>query len=237
MKTCPHCGVLVEDENSRCPLCLTPLDGDQGREGGEGVEGGAATGSRRAPLDARPRFWLLEVLSLLAAVGAIVVFAADFAFGFALSWAQIPLATIAYLWIVSVAIVALGRRGVLLGVVLTAATLAFLLVLDLLTGGAAWFVMPALPLVLLGSLLSGLLVWIGRRRGVSTLPVVAMVLVGGGLGSLGVELILGLYHGVPVQVSWSVVVLACAVSLALVVLLVHRRLRLRHTSLERIFHM
>ncbi len=234
MKPCPHCGVLVEDGNSRCPLCLTPLDGDEGRESGEG---GAATGARRVPLDSRPRFWLLEVLSLLAAVGAIVVFAADFAFGFALTWSPIPLSAIIYLWIVSVVVIGLGRRGVLLGVALTAATLAFLLVLDLLTDGAPWFITPALPLVLLGALLSGLLVWIGRRRGVSTLPAVAMVLVGGGLGSLGVELILGLSRGGPLRISWSVVVLACAVSLALVVLLVHRRLRLRHTSLERIFHM
>ena len=234
MKPCPHCGVLVEDENARCPLCLTPLDGDEGREGG--AEGAVTARGGGSP-DARPRFWLLEVLSLLAAVGAIVVFAADFAFGFSLSWSPIPLSAIIYLWIVSVVVIGLGRRGVLLGLALTAATLAFLLVLDLLTVGAPWFVTPALPLVLLGALLSGLLVWIGRRRGVSTLPAIAMVLFAGGLGSLGVELILGLSRGGPLRVSWSVVVLACAVSLALVVLLVHRRLRLRHTSLERIFHM
>ena len=234
MKTCPHCGVLVEDENSRCPLCLTPLDHAEGRDGGEGS---AASGGGSASPDARPRYWLLEVLSLLAAVGAGVVFAADFAFGFTLSWSPIPLAAIIYLWIVSVVVVGLGRRGVLLGLALTAATLAFLLILDLVTGGAAWFFMPALPLTLLGALVSGLLVWIGRRRGVSRLPAVAMILVGGGLGSLGVELILGTSRGGPLRLSWSVVVLACAVSLALVLLLVHRRLRLRHTSLERIFHM
>ncbi|MFP4374422.1 MAG: DUF6320 domain-containing protein [Spirochaetaceae bacterium] len=235
MKPCPHCGVLVEEENSRCPLCLTPLDGgDEGR--GAGEESAVADG-RGPVLDARPRFRLLEVLSLLAAVGAMVVFTADVAFGFALSWSPIPLAAIVYLWIVSVVVVALGRRAVLLGMALTVATLVFLLALDLLTGDTAWFVMPALPLVLLVALMSGLLVWIGRRRGMSTLPAVAMVLVGVGLGSLGVELILDLHRGGPVRVSWSVVVLACAVSLALVVLLVHRRLRLRHTSLERIFHM
>lgn len=234
MKTCPHCGVLVEDENSRCPLCLTPLDDAEGRDGGEGS---AASGGGNTSPDARPRYWLLEVLSLLAAVGAGVVFAADFAFGFTLSWSPIPLAAIIYLWIVSVVVVGLGRRGVLLGLAMTVATLAFLLILDLVTGGAAWFFMPALPLTLLGALVSGLLVWIGRRRGVSRLPAVAMILVGGGLGSLGVELILGASRGGPLRLSWSVVVLACAVSLALVLLLVHRRLRLRHTSLERIFHM
>ena len=234
MKTCPHCGVLVEDENARCPLCLTPLDDAEGSESGVGY---APSGGGNTSPDSHPRFWLLEVLSLLAAVGAGVVFAADFAFGFTLSWSSIPLAAIIYLWIVSVVVVGLGRRGVLLGLALTAATLAFLLILDLVTKGNAWFFMPALPLTLLGALVSGLLVWIGRRRGVSRLPAVAMILVGGGLGSLGVELILGTSRGGPLRLSWSVVVLACAVSLALVLLLVHRRLRLRHTSLERIFHM
>ncbi|NBB89977.1 MAG: hypothetical protein GVY23_02090 [Spirochaetes bacterium] len=235
MKICPHCGVFVEDESSRCPLCLTPLvDGGEAREDGKGD---AVTGGGPTVPHGGPRFWLLEILSLLAAVSAIVVFAADFAFGFTLTWSPIPLSAIIYAWAVAVAVVVLGRREVLLSVTLTGATLLFLLVLDVLTEGKAWFLMPALPLTLLTAVVTGLLVWIARRRGVSRLPAVAMVLVGGGIGSLGVELILELHRGGPLRVSWSIVVLACALAIALVVILVHRRLRLRHTSLERIFHM
>jgi hypothetical protein len=229
MKTCPHCGVYVEEDHTRCPLCYTPLDGD--------VEDAPRAEPGYEPPDAHPRFWLLEVLSLLAAVGAIVVFAADFAFGFALTWSPVPLVSIAFAWVVLGSVIALGRRGLLLGGVLTLATLAYLLVLDLLTGGVSWFPALALPLVLLGAAVGGVLVWLGRRRGVSALPAVGLALVGGGLYAVGVELIVAASRGAGAAVSWSVVVLACSVALSLVVFLIHRRLRLRHTSLERIFHL
>jgi hypothetical protein len=221
--------VYVEDEHSRCPLCYVDLDAEQGAHS-------EAEDYAELP-DARPRFWLLEVLSLLAAVGAIVVFAADFAVGFRLSWSPVPLVSIAFTWVVLVAAVALGRRAVLLGVVLTAATLAYLLGIDVLTGEAFWFTGLALPLVLLGAVVAFAVVWLGRRRGVSTLPTVGLAIAGGGLYAVGVELVISLYRAGAVRLSWSIVVLACAIALSLVVFLVHRRLRLRHTSLERIFHL
>lgn len=232
MRTCPHCGVYVEDEVARCPLCYTPLDG------GELPEGSAESQPPEAPPEEHPRFWLLEVVTLLAAVGALVVFAADFAVGFRLSWAPLPLVSIAYGWALLASVIALGRKPASLWALMTAATVGYLAVLDLLTGEPSWFVELGLPLAGLAAVLVLLWTVVVRRYGASTLPAVALALVGGGLYTVGVELIVRGYMTATVsRARWSVVVLACAIALALVLVVVHRRLRRRHTSLERIFHL
>ncbi|NBC29511.1 MAG: hypothetical protein GVY29_05910 [Spirochaetes bacterium] len=232
MKSCPHCGVRIEQDPPRCPLCNAPLDdGDNASHDERSVE------SVGPVLVTRPRLWLTEVFTLLAAVAAIVVFAADFAFGFRLSWARIPLAALAYAWIVTIAILWLRRNGPLLGTALTAGTLGLLLSLDLFIPGEAWFVPLALPLVILAVLIISAIVLTVRLRGLSVLPSIALALVGGGLYSAGLEILLHRFFEQALRVSWSIVVVACAVALALVLLLIHRRLRERHASLERVFHL
>jgi hypothetical protein len=231
MKSCPYCGVRLEEDYRRCPLCNTLL------EAGEESDREPEVRHEQGHVEERPRLWLVEVVSLLAAVVAIVVFASDFAFGFRLTWSRIPIASVAYAWICAVAIIALGRRAVLLGVVLTAATLGVLCAIDLFHAGLEWFAGLGAPVVVLGAILAAGVVWIGRSRALSALANIALSVATGGVYAVGIEVIVSRFAAGPITVSWSVVVLACAVSLSLVILLIHRRLRRRHASLERIFHL
>lgn len=183
------------------------------------------------------RLWLFEVVSLLAAVAAIVVFAADFAFGFSLSWAQLPLGSIAYFWMLFSALILFFHRPVLLGTLLVAATAGFLFVIDRSTPGGPWFLELGLPILLVTAILVSAVIWLTVLRGASLLPTTGRALVAAGLITVGVELLVDQYRGDPGQVSWSLVVFAGSLSLTIFLWLIHRRLKRRHTSLDRIFHL
>ncbi len=197
MNVCTGCGVEVEEGLARCPLCGTPL-------GGADAPGAPETASARAEPRGAPRAmrrWLLEATTLVAGAGAIVVFAADFAYRMRLTWSVYPLAAIGFLWVSAVvAIVSCPRPLVWLGCQ-TAALLLFLYGLDMLTGGRPWFVPLALPAAVLAVVLTAATAAAARRR--PPLQVLALALLAAGLYLLGLEQILNRYASRALAPGWS----------------------------------
>ena len=76
-----------------------------------------------------------------------------------------------------------------------------------------------------------------RRFRLPPLPAIAVVTLGAGLAAIGAEYVLNRTLGHDAVVSWSLVVMACALSLSLALLLVHKRLKERHADIRRMFHL
>ncbi|OHD72511.1 MAG: hypothetical protein A2177_10960 [Spirochaetes bacterium RBG_13_68_11] len=183
------------------------------------------------------RRWLWEVISLLTLTAAAILIAIDLASGFDVTWSLYPLSAIAFLWIGATSAIALAKRPLALVAALAAALVAFLLVLEVITRGRSWFLPLALPLVLLAIVASaGAWVVVNRLR-LSLLPALAVVVLSCGLAAIGTEYILNRYLRPGTVVSWSLVVLACAISLFLALLLIHKRLKERHSDIRRFFHL
>jgi hypothetical protein len=232
MRTCSTCAVEVEDGIERCPLCGTPL-----REGLPDLPDAAGEGSGPEVSESSVRRWLWEVSSLLALTAAAILIAIDLASGFDVTWSRYPLSAIVFLWICATSAIGLARRPLALIAALAAAVVAFLLVLELITGGRAWFVPLALPLAAM-AMAEGAGAWlIVSRLRLPLLPAIAAVVLGCGLAAIGTEYILNRYLKPGTVVSWSLVVLACAMSLFLALLLIHKRLKERHSDIRRFFHL
>jgi uncharacterized membrane protein len=232
MKTCGSCGVEVEEGVDRCPLCRSPL-GDGPAE--PAPEAGRA--AEPAVPAASVRRWLWEVVSLLAMTAIVIVAAIDLASGFDVTWSLFPMSAVAFLWACTTVAIALGRRTIPLLAALAAALVAFLFVLELLTGGPSWFVPLALPLVGVAVVVSAAAGAVVRRFRLPPLPAIAVVTLGGGLAAVGAEYVLNRALADGAVVSWSLVVMACALSLSLALLLVHKRLKERHADIRRMFHL
>ncbi len=181
--------------------------------------------------------WLWEVVSLLSLTAAAILFAIDLASGFHVTWSLIPISAIAFLWACASVAIALARSPLALLAALTAALVGFLFVLELITPGRPWFLQLALPQVGI-AIVMGVVLWtlVSRLR-LSLLPAIAVVVLGCGFLAVGAEYILNRYLGSDTVVSWSLVVLACALSLFLAVLVIHRRLREKHSDIRRLFHL
>lgn len=232
MRTCSTCAVEVEDGIERCPLCGTPL-----KEGLPGLPAEAKDGREPQVSESSVRRWLWEVISLLALTAAAILFAIDLASGFDVTWSLYPLSAIAFLWICATSAIALAKRARALIAALAAAVSAFLLELELMTGGRSWFFPLALPLVLMVIAVSAGAWAVVSRFRLSLLPALAVAVLSCGLAAVGAEYILNRYLQPSTVVSWSLVVLACAMSLFLALLLIHKRLKERHSDIRRFFHL
>jgi hypothetical protein len=232
MRICSKCAVEVEEGLERCPLCGTPL-----HEGLPGLPPEAKEGIEPEVSESSVRRWLWEVISLLALTAAAILLAIDLASGFDVTWSLYPLSAIAFLWICATSVIALAKRPLALIAALAAAVVAFLLVLELITRGRPWFLPLALPLVGMAIVMSaGTWVIVSRLR-LSLLPALAVAVLGCGLAAIGTEYFLNRYLQPSTVVSWSLVVLACAISLFLALLLIHKRLKERHSDIRRFFHL
>jgi hypothetical protein len=183
MRTCSKCAVEVEEGIERCPLCGTPL-----REGLPGLATEAGEGSEPEVSESSVRRWLWEVISLLALTAAGILIAIDLASGFDVTWSRYPLSAIAFLWICATSAIALARRPLALVAALAAAVVAFLLVLELITGGSTWFLPLALPLVVMAIAVSAGAWLIVSRLHLSLLPALAVVVLGCGFAAIGTVL-------------------------------------------------
>ena len=183
------------------------------------------------------RRWLWEVISLLALTTAAILVAIDLASKFDVTWSLYPLSAIAFLWICATSAIALARRPLALVAALAAALVVFLLVLELITGGRSWFLPMAVPLVVLVTVLSAGAWVIVSRFHLSLLPALAVAVLGCGFAATGAEYILNRTLQPGTVVSWSLVVMACAISLFLALLLIHKRLKERHSDIRRFFHL
>ncbi len=232
MRTCIKCGVEVELTAARCPLCGTPFEDGRPTQ---------PPGEEKAPEppvpESRLRRWLWEVISLLSLTAAGIIFAIDLADGFSITWSLYPLSVFAFLWISATSLIFLRGRPVALLPALMAGALAFLLVLSLITPGRPWFLGLALPLVVLVAVVTAATWTVVRKLRVPVLPAIGVVVLACGLATVGTEYVLNRYLELAEIVSWSLVAMACAISLFFALLLIHKRLAQRHADIRRFFHL
>lgn len=242
MTKCDNCGVMIEDGLDECPLCGEPVSEKARRqkESERDKQNALKPGASVAPEDEdtvrSAKIWLFEMVSLVAFTAGIVIFAADFAFDFTLSWSLYPLLAIGFVYLSVAAIIGFVRTPALLLAVETAILAGFLLLLDLLIGEQAWFLELGLPIALLVAVVIGVVALVISRLHLNALQGVAVALLGAGFFVVGLEVIINRARSGELLVSWSLIAFACTLSLFFLILFINKRLRERHAEFRKIFH-
>ena len=247
MKRCDSCDVFVES-GDECPLCGASLINSSG-EIDDTTTPPRATAAAVAPrvttTDDEPddpttvrsaRIWVFEMLSLVAFITGIIVLASDFAFGFVVTWSRYPLLAIGFVYLFVTAIIGFINAPLLLLVSETAVISLFLLGLDLMLPGD-WFMSYAFPVTILVSIVTGIVVATSASAKLNRLQTLSVITLGAGAFVVGLEIVINRAAGSDSLVSWSLVALACCVSVSLLVLFINRRLRERHAEFRKIFHL
>ncbi len=230
MKKCESCGVLVEDDLDRCPLCRARIDDGNA----EDVVPEPTAGQRATVAGAK--LWLWHVVSLLAFISSTIVVAADFSSGFSFSWSRYPLSSIVYVWAAVSAAIFLYRRFFVVLIVEAAAVIVFLYAIGRTSSNTTWVLPLALPIVVIVFFVVGTVVAICKRLTLSAVPSIAVVLLGIGVKLVALEVTIGFFVDGTFGLSWSLVTFACAVSLFVTLLFVNARLGDRRREYKRIFH-
>jgi hypothetical protein len=205
MTMCTNCGAEAEG-GSTCPRCGAALPAD-----------------RSARALALASAIIGTACGLAAAVDLIVDYAANGAFG----WSRIGLASSVLGWLLVGFPMLTYRRPALFLPVMGAAILAYLWILDTLTGSSGWFLGLALPIALtamVSGTLATLLCLKARRRGPN---VGAFILFGCTLACLGLDGILSLHSLGSIRLTWSGIVAAANLPVAALLLSLQGRLRPR----------
>lgn len=156
-----------------------------------------------------------------AAVGLIVDYAVNGGFG----WSLIGVASSLLAWLLVGFPMLVYRRPDVFLPAIAVASLAYLWGLDRLTGATGWFFGLALPIglsVMASGALSSLLCLKTRRRGPN---IAAFILFGATLACLAIESIVSLHFRAAFSITWSGIVAASALPVALLLLGIQARLR------------
>jgi len=202
MTKCTSCGAIAEGGDT-CPRCGKALPADRS--------------SRALALASK-------IIGALCGLGALAEMVVDYALRGVLGWSLIGLASSALLWILIGFPMLNYRRPALFLPVMGISSLAYLWILERLTGGD-WFMPLALPISLaamISAALSGYLCLRARRRGPN---IGSFVLIGSCLACLAVENVLSLHFRGSWSFSWSAIVAVSTLPTAVLLLGIQKRLR------------
>ena len=214
-RICGECGIRYEDDQEECPLCArrTPLP----------PTGTSEYGNRGKHLR--------EVATFSAFSAGLIAFITDYAYSETLTWARIPLLSLAYAWL-TVLLVSLSWRSRYLTVAASALTTGLYLFFlsGLTSGGNGWFSAIALPVVTFAALISILVTAVNGLFNLSFMGRLSSIIAGIALFTVFIDLT------VTPGVTWSLITASGAVPLIVFLAGLEKRLKRKGSSLEKYFH-
>ena len=233
MPLCVKCGVEIQEGEMRCPLCLAPLGGEE-----TAVEREGHHDMPNVPdSDGREKIWRWELVTFLALGAVVIVFAIDFAYGKAVTWARYPLSSIAFVWSALSLAIRMGRRTVLLLFGEAAALGLYLWFLDGFTPGKPWFFPLALPIVTVAFFLLGATIGLVRRFKLTRAGILSAGIASAGIFMLVTEIIINRFIIRPVFVSWSLVAFACIITFIGLLGYLQGSIKKNKSHLKKFFHL
>lgn len=237
MSYCVNCGVELEEGEQKCPLCATPVVNPN-----HPCDPDALPAYPRRMQEAAPslvsRGITAGIISASLALPAMICLVCNFLITGVVSWSVYVLLALAVVWVASVPPLLIRRGTLLWSIGLDVAAIGGLLyVINRLTlpvTGTDWFTPLALPLLLLGAVVAlGAAVAFRYGQPGKLYGLVVCLLFTGAL-LVGVELITNGYLGKALSLRWSLPVLIPCVLIALVCIVIGRKIRLRNTIKKRL---
>jgi hypothetical protein len=207
MTTCAKCGAEAVGGSPNCPRCGAPLPSDR-----------SARGLAVASL----------VIGTACALGVVVNMIVDYALhGFIGTISLINLASSAAGWLLIGFPMLSYRRPAVFLPVMAAVAVAYLWVLERLTGGSGWFLSLALPISASGIVVGALTAWACWRAKRHGPNIAALILLGCTVVCMSIESILSLSASGALRLGWSAIVAAAAIPTAVLLFSLNGRLRRR----------
>ena len=240
MTICKNCGVELEPDMDVCPLCETPVNQKSPvKEGARAAinkpGGNTATHFEKRNMSSPQRKAVWELVSIILILLMVATSLINFIINKEISWSEYPVAVclIIFSYVTSFAFLNKSRVVQLLCALVTASL--FILGLDVFTGGTSWALRLGIPLLFFSNIIFiGLLsvFRISRQRGIN---LIAFSFLAAALLCIGVEVVTDLYIFNHIRMAWSLIVSACVIPVAAVLLFMHYRMK-RGRDLNKTFH-
>ena len=233
MSYCVNCGVELQADAGKCPLCNTVVINPNELRRAEDVQ--APFPSERGQVETVKRKDVgILLTAVLAATGAICGALNALSFRGSL-WSLAVGGVCVVLWVILIPVVIFKRQPVYVSLFLDGvAVAAYLYMLTYLVGSSGWYFGLGLPITVLVTGIAELFTLCVRKLPYAFLVGCLESVTAVGLLCMGIEILIDRYLGNDIVLSWSAVVLTVCGILDIAFITMLSRSRLRHALYKRL---
>lgn len=224
---CKHCGVELDSDMEKCPLCQ--VSPSENTEQTPIVEHKSVVLIKQ-----KINLWLAFTVIAISSIAFTILI--NLIIDTSLHWSLYVAGSIFTAW-VYYSIYVFFRHYILMWVPLgLSVTLGNLLLIDALSGGSFWFIKLGLPIASGSFIISGIYHFISRHVKYQGFNLLGYSLLGIVVLTMIIEMSIGLYKTDTIHLWWSLFVAISATPLSLILLFIHYRLR-KGNDLKSFFHL
>ncbi len=221
MPYCSRCGVEVDPEIVRCPLCEAPIQ-QLPLNGGNPWPAKPAPPPLPAPRSTEERIALAKTLTTLGfLIPASIVMSVDWFVSGRLTWSLLVLSCLVAAWLCAILPLVFTRRPYSLIVSLTATAGALEFIIGYLSGNISWVLPGGIPITLLGGVLAGLIVLLARKAERLGSNLASWILLALTVLVTGIDILINLLLTGNWKMGWSLIVTATTLPISVLLLYLH----------------
>lgn len=216
MPYCSRCGVEVDDEVIKCPLCFTeiqildPEKKDLGRYPEKAAPHSHAP--KRNKIERRRMAAILVTFGLL--IPASIAIAADIVINGDVTWGTYTISSLIFLWVLILLPLLYYKKPLLTLLAYYLSTLFYTYSLNSFSGGIFWFKGLAFPIITVTAALIILNIFMSRIIKIKGINILSFIVFSLGIECLGIELAVSLFMTGTVVLGWSLIVLSAVIPAA-----------------------
>lgn len=236
MPYCPRCGVEVESNIVKCPLCNTPIQPlDEEKPDNKSKYPDDVPKVEQKPLKEKKkkRLLIFEITSVVLVIALIIFITTNLIIDGTVTWSLYPTATLLLVWCMISAPLLFPKKIAVIAVGEFIPMLVYFLVIDLIEDGELnWYVRLALPIIASVGVASFIIVFGTLKAKSRGLNIPAFILFGLSIICLIVDVCVTSYVNSTLGLVWSLYVLVPAALIGGFLLYLHFRVT-RNRDLKR----
>ncbi|MBI9100126.1 MAG: hypothetical protein JEY91_16710 [Spirochaetaceae bacterium] len=227
MPYCSRCGVEVDEEVKKCPLCSTNI-----QELTPEISPFSKYPEKTAPHSIAPKRNKKEMRRMAAIfvtfgllIPASIAIAADVVINGTVTWGSYTISSLIYIWVLILLPLLYYRRPVLTLLAYYLSTLFYLYSIDTFSGGLFWFTGLAFPITTTTAALIIFNLFIIRHSKIKGINILSYVVFSLGLECIGIDFSVSLFLTGTIGLGWSFIVLSAAIPAAGLLYYIHHKIK------------
>ena len=237
MPYCSRCGVEVDDNIIKCPLCSTTI---QHLPPEEDVK--LKYSPKAAPHSIAPRRnkkELRKMAAILVTFGllipASIAISANIVFSISITWAAYTISTLIYVWVLVLLVLLYYKKPLLTLLAYYLSSLAFLYSIDYFSGNVSWFFKLAFPISTLTTIIVMVILYIANHSKVKGINILSYSVFAAAIECLGIDFSISLFLTGSLCPGWSIVILAAAIPASGLLYYIHYKTK-KPLKMKEYFH-
>lgn len=216
MPYCSRCGVEVDVDVKKCPLCSTEIQILDSEELQLGKYPDKAAPYSHAPKrnkkEKRRMAAIFVTFGLL--IPASIAIVADYVINGSITWGTYTISSLIYIWVLILLPLLYYKKPVLTIFSYYFSTLFFMYSIDSFNGDIFWFQGLALPIITITACLIVFNIFISRHSKIKGINILSYIVFSIGIECIGIELSISRFLTGMVNLSWSMIVLSAVIPAA-----------------------